>query len=265
MHRRAGASEDSDDPAGDDIELLRRRQTDPKLSAEKPNMRRRICMAISVLLGAAVILGRGTLREWTESGELNLVTWNIAAINNNPFEYWITHEDADYNKLMIDVQEFISSPGTRDVPVGDVFTPAMWAELKQEMSTRGWSGLAEVEALWTSDFRKRPIISGFMKDKALGEKRLASMPDRITNTINLASGGVANRPTVINCFEGDMTSLSRSAPQQAALQQAEQKAAHHNCSHHHLSHFPCPVSVRALQLVEGMEEVYVQQAAQVAK
>ena len=111
-----------------------------ELSAEKPNMRRRICMAISVLLGAAVILGRGTLREWTESGELNLVTWNIAAINNNPFEYWITHEDADYNKLMIDVQEFISSPGTRDVPVGDVFTPAMWAELKQEMSTRGWSG-----------------------------------------------------------------------------------------------------------------------------
>ena len=160
------------------------------------------------------------------------------------------------------MDDFISH--ARDVPVGDVFTPAMWAELKQEMSTRGWSGLAEVEALWTSDFRKRPIISGFMKDKALGEKRLASMPDRITNTINLASGGVANRPTVINCFEGDMTSLSRSAPQQAALQQAKEKR-HTTTPSHHLSHFPCPVSVRALQLVEGMEEVHVQQAAQVAK
>ena len=35
------------------------------------------------------------------------------------------------------------------------------------------------------------------------------MPDRVTNTINLASGGVANRPTVINCFAGDMTTVSR--------------------------------------------------------
>ena len=26
-----------------------------------------------------------------------MATWNIAAINNNPFEYWITHDDADYN------------------------------------------------------------------------------------------------------------------------------------------------------------------------
>ena len=36
------------------------------------------------------------------------------------------------------------------------------------------------------------------------------MPDRVTNTINLAGGrGVANRPTVINCFAGDMTSSVR--------------------------------------------------------
>ena len=36
------------------------------------------------------------------------------------------------------------------------------------------------------------------------------MPDRVTNTINLAGGrGVANRPTVINCFDGDMTSTAR--------------------------------------------------------
>jgi hypothetical protein len=25
--------------------------------------------------------------------DLQLVTWNMAAINNNPFEYWITHHD----------------------------------------------------------------------------------------------------------------------------------------------------------------------------
>ena len=38
-------------------------------------------------------------------------TWNLAAINNNPFEYWITHDDEAYNKLMDDVQTFIDEPG----------------------------------------------------------------------------------------------------------------------------------------------------------
>ena len=33
-----------------------------------------------------------------EKGVLRVATWNIAAINNNPFEYWITHDDADYNR-----------------------------------------------------------------------------------------------------------------------------------------------------------------------
>ena len=47
-----------------------------------------------------------------------------------------------------------------------------------------------------------------MKDKALGEKRLASMPDRITNTIRVKDGGVVNRPTVINCFGGDMHTVA---------------------------------------------------------
>jgi len=40
-----------------------------------------------------------------------VATWNIAAINNNPFEYWITHDDADYNALMEGVQSFIDQPG----------------------------------------------------------------------------------------------------------------------------------------------------------
>lgn len=48
----------------------------------------------------------------------------------------------------------------------------------------GWAGLAETEAFWQSDFSSRKIISGFMKDSSLGSKRLASMPDRYTNTIN---------------------------------------------------------------------------------
>ena len=57
-----------------------------------------------------------------QRGELRVATWNIAAINNNPFEYWITHDDPDYNKLMVDVEEFISAPGAKDVQVDAVFT-----------------------------------------------------------------------------------------------------------------------------------------------
>ena len=39
-----------------------------------------------------------------EEGVLRVATWNIAAINNNPFEYWITHDDADYNRLVARVR-----------------------------------------------------------------------------------------------------------------------------------------------------------------
>jgi hypothetical protein len=45
------------------------------------------------------------------------MTWNIAAINNNPFEYWITNKDPNYNKIMDDVSVFIDNPGDSDVPV----------------------------------------------------------------------------------------------------------------------------------------------------
>ena len=67
----------------------------------------------------------------TAEKALTVATWNIAAINNNPFEYWIHSEDESYNKLMADVQAFISEPGDKDVRVKEVFTDAMWDELKE--------------------------------------------------------------------------------------------------------------------------------------
>ena len=63
----------------------------------------RVGLCTAALLVVA-LLSHGFLREWSDAGQLRVVTWNIAAINNNPFEYWITHEDAAYNKLMVDVQ-----------------------------------------------------------------------------------------------------------------------------------------------------------------
>mmetsp|Transcript_13349 Transcript_13349/g.32435 ORF Transcript_13349/g.32435 Transcript_13349/m.32435 type:complete len:549 (-) Transcript_13349:292-1938(-) len=140
--------------------------------------------------------------------DLRAITWNVAAVNNNPFEYWITHDDPAYNTLIDGVQDFIDNPGARDVAVGDLITDGMIKELFEDFAKKGWgSQLPEVEKKWASDYKDRKIISGFLKDKALGKKRLTSMPDRVTNTIRTADGSLAMRPTVINCVEGDMSNM----------------------------------------------------------
>merc|ERR1719331_3531011 len=118
-------TESDEFPAGDDVELLRVPAGTP-VKPSRSGSARRLCIGITALISTVGLIAHSVLSEWTDASELHLVTWNIAAINNNPFEYWITHEDADYNKLMVDVQEFISSPGERDVAVARVFTPEMW-------------------------------------------------------------------------------------------------------------------------------------------
>uniref|UniRef100_A0A7S0FVC0 Endonuclease/exonuclease/phosphatase domain-containing protein n=1 Tax=Pyrodinium bahamense TaxID=73915 RepID=A0A7S0FVC0_9DINO len=144
----------------------------------------------------------------TTKAELRCVTWNIAAINNNPFEYYVTLDDGmGYKELMEAVQDFIDAPGPRDVKVGQVFTPAMFAKLQEAMVAQGWTGVDKVVSLWLMDFSNRSIISGFIKDKEIGSKRLASMPDRFTNTINCADGGIFCRPTVINNYAVEMPDL----------------------------------------------------------
>jgi len=140
--------------------------------------------------------------------KLAVTTWNIAAINNNPFEYWITYkENPEYEKLMINIELFIDDPGEKDVPVKQVFTEEMFTKLDSRLTDVGWTS---VRSYWESDFQDRKIISGFMKDRLLGSKRLASMPDRITNTINIEGGtGQVYRPTVINMYEGDLSTLNK--------------------------------------------------------
>uniref|UniRef100_A0A7S1HN58 Phosphodiesterase n=1 Tax=Hemiselmis andersenii TaxID=464988 RepID=A0A7S1HN58_HEMAN len=135
--------------------------------------------------------------------KLSVATWNVAAVNNNPFEYWITHQSGEYAKLMNDVQRFVDNPGGRDFVVSEVLTDEMFAELKHDMSKHGFPGLDELERRWVEDYRDRCAISGFLKDKAIGSKRLVSMPDRITNTIN-SDGRIIYRPSVISGFEGEM-------------------------------------------------------------
>lgn len=101
------------------------------------------------------------------SRPLVVVSWNIAAVNNNPFEYWVTHEDPHYNRMMADVEHLIEEPGDADVPVSAVFTFAMFDDLVHEMGKLGWTGLDAVAAEWKDNYSGRRIISGFMKDPVL--------------------------------------------------------------------------------------------------
>lgn len=93
---------------------------------------------------------------------LAVTTWNIAAINNNPFEYWITYKgDPQYEKLMVDVQNFLENPGDKDVPVHQVFTESMFTELDTTLtSVAGWKS---VKNYWDEEYKNRKIVSDFLK------------------------------------------------------------------------------------------------------
>eukprot|EP01065_Artemidia_motanka_P025698 TRINITY_DN30681_c0_g1_i1.p1 TRINITY_DN30681_c0_g1~~TRINITY_DN30681_c0_g1_i1.p1 ORF type:complete len:596 (+),score=205.02 TRINITY_DN30681_c0_g1_i1:67-1854(+) len=144
-----------------------------------------------------------------EKGKITVSTWNVAAINNNPFEYWITAGD-DYNKMLKDVADFITTPGADDVPVSKVFTTEMFNAVTERLRAKGVSEsqLGWLRGRWEKDLAVRNIITGFMKDGALGKKRLASMPDRVSNTITLKNRTLY-RPTVINCYGGDLSTTDR--------------------------------------------------------
>ena len=178
----------------------------------KANWHKVICICGVILFTVVVALNFTRLSSsklFSTDKHIHAVTWNIAAINNNPFEYWITNEDPSYNQLMKNVSNFIESPGSRDIPVSAIFTDKMFEELATQMTKVGWNGVNETRHLWETDYKHRKIISGFVKDSMLGKKRLASMPDRVTNTIHTSSGDSAMRPTVINCFPGDLGSIDK--------------------------------------------------------
>jgi hypothetical protein len=176
----------------------------------------KILLVVICLLGAAYFLEDATAfnmlryRSVNSAKKLNLLTWNIAAINNNPFEYWITSDDAIYNNVMKKVSTFIETPGANDVQVKTVFTETMAEDLMKEMTAVGWPGVEATRQRWQTEYRDRKIISEFIKDGTLGKKRLASMPDRVTNTINTLKEGIVTRPTVINCYnEGDLSTMDK--------------------------------------------------------
>ena len=103
-------------------------------------------------------------------------TWNIAAVNNNPFEYWVTYPDAAYNDFMRRVEQIIASQD--ELVVNQIFTESMFSELIDELKALDFGGLEPLRLLWRQDLSCRSAITGFLKDKALGEKRLTRYSPR---------------------------------------------------------------------------------------
>lgn len=133
-------------------------------------------MCLSCLVGGAgSFLGKGvtpdpTVAEAASKGmasmvkagkRLTVATWNIAAINNNPFEYWITmKENPAYEQLMVNIEKFLEDPKDKDVPVSQVFTEDMFTKLDSHLTKVGWTS---VRSYWDKDFKNRKIVSQFMK------------------------------------------------------------------------------------------------------
>jgi hypothetical protein len=126
-------------------------------------------------------------RRLHESSELEVMSWNIASPSNNPFEYWVTHELSDYDEVMKTVQSIIDNPEERSATVMDIFSHQMFAELRTELARSGVTELDVLDDIWKNDISQRRAIPGFLEDHTLGDKRLISMPDRVTNSVQVCS------------------------------------------------------------------------------
>jgi len=194
----------------------------------KSLLKKVFALGLALLGSAAVLRSRqpmsaamkaAALQQRAESSapHLKIATWNVAAINNNPFEYWITIAEGSkykqsYDGLMVAVEKFLENPEANDVPVDQVFTEAMFEQLMgRVMKETDWpaADLQKVRKYWRTDYSQRKIVTEFLKDATLGSKRLASMPDRVTNTVGVVGGESVFRPTVINMYEGDLGSTEK--------------------------------------------------------
>ena len=181
--------------------------------------RRPSLASVSAVIGGAVLacllLGghifpstsrKGVYDSATYTGKtVKAATWNVAAINNNPFEYWISDGGPEYEALVSGFSKVVEAPtAQQNLMVQEIFTAEMEEELFAMMKAAGWKKVDVVRQRYRDDIAKRTIISDFLLDKVIGKKRLISMFDRVTNTISLSTGETVYRPSAVNCYEGSL-------------------------------------------------------------
>ena len=107
----------------------------------------------------------------SKATKLTAITWNIAAINNNPFEYYISTDMLQYNDLMNNISHIIQTPSDDiDIPINQIFSNNMFIELLEKINT--FPEISKTSSLlpdlWQSDYSERKCISGFIKDNLIG-------------------------------------------------------------------------------------------------
>ena len=117
------------------------------------------------------------------------------------------HTDKDYEDLMTGVQHFIDDPDRPAECISDVFTQEMYDDLRHELLLQGANRVADMDLIWSTDMKGREMVGGFLKDPSFGEKRLISMPDRVTSSLKTPSGQLIFRPSPITGFEDEMSDI----------------------------------------------------------
>jgi hypothetical protein len=80
----------------------------------------------------------------------------------------------------------------------------MYSELRANLVIQGEDNLDLVDQIWHDDLKHRQTISGFLKDLTLGEKRLISMPERVTSSVDIVGDKQVFRPSAITGFSEEM-------------------------------------------------------------
>ena len=63
----------------------------------------------------------------------------------------------------IAVENFVLSPGAKDVVVTEVFTDEMFTGLMGKMQAAGWANLDQVDAIWKDDYKQRTVMKTFLQ------------------------------------------------------------------------------------------------------
>jgi len=140
-----------------------------------------------------------------DPSRLLLATWNIAGINNNPWEYYVSLDDPEYNELMLAVEEYLTTTG-RDVMVSEVLESIDPQFLSKVGALLGAARGEKLEALLSAEAVAVPLggsLVAFLESAHFGSTRLISWPDRLLNTIDAADDEKEreqHRPTAINYY-----------------------------------------------------------------
>ena len=74
----------------------------------------------------------------------------------------------------------------------------MYEELRREFGQQGLQNLDLLDELWTTDPRNRKLISGFLKDRTLGEKHIhAGQGDQLHQKLRMYAAPPQNAPPLL--------------------------------------------------------------------